>query len=774
MLDSPIQLAELLLGLNAVQNEHGCNLKALRRPGNARGLQIHHPNHLQVSSVAWCTLHVVWLYVVGKKQPQLAQPDPDYEGDDDFLDELGKAALEDYELTQRSPQLQTGHSNPAQSTSQFIREPVKESGSQLNLLRSELNAKTEKLQELEEKGYEKDGEVKLLRSELKKKDDQLRELHSKIVSEQKQKEEQFERETKSLSTQLEFKEQELAALKERCSSLELRHKQQPSTSHTSPILHSRPPQRQGEPKSSEKTNFLSTENFMPLSQMSQTDITPVHIAHVSKKIKPDQVNVERRSPNLKSTPIPTRNTDTASTDSNVTSKEQGSKSSTPQQSEKSADPSLKTPDEYKPIHLNVPSLEVSSRELLMLLAHPELLKIPTMDDDSDNSSDKEQSSTSQKKEAATSSLPGLFSLLHIPSSSSSKSTSFSSGTGMTTPVSRLQHNVTPPSAGTSLSGPSLEQSSDSLPKTPIRKSRLQLHKPHTCGHTDMSRSRLRVAPDDFPLRKTLSASNTPIHERTTTPAVVTSEPEKISQGLLDSVDVDGLTGSILSLLTDGDTSTVLSMLNQSYDSLTPTSFPSFPPSLSSSTTHPDYLTRDIKTPSVEVRLLEDIGSVVVRYVTEQMEQARASAISAASNFSDLDSVDTQSPKSSIGGSTTSSSKNGTDLIEPSKADQTFVCQSLGILETLVTYSRHAREQLTAPLPPKYTLEDETATETLETKLSKVAREKRKEERVEDDTSEMESSEDTTEQPSTSKPKVIVSFKTACVHFKLCSIYRHVM
>lgn len=717
------------------------------------------------------------MYFVGKRQPQSAQQLTDYEGDDELFDELGKAALDVYQLTQRSPQHHVTHSKHAPSTSdqkQFVGEPAKESGkvdSELNLLRSELNEKTEKLQELEEKEYEKDGEVKLLRSELKKKDDQLRELHSKIVSEKKHKEEQFERETKSLSTQLEFKQQELAALRERCSSLELRHKQQPSITHTSPIPHSRMPQKQGEPHSSQKTDFLSTENFMPLSQMSQSDITPVHVAHVSKKIKPDQAERKRGPIPLQSSPVQTQNIDTekVSTDSNVTNRtEQEANSkfqnfSTPQHREKSTIPSVKNPDESTLIHLNIPPLEVSSRELLMLLAHRDLLKIPSFDDENDNSTDKEQSVTSQKKETTTSSLPGLFSLLHIPSSSSSRPTLFLSGAGMTTPVSRLQHNMTPPSAGTSMSGPSLEQSSDSLPRTPIRKSRLQLHnKPHTCSRTDMSRSWLRVAPDDFPLRKTLSASNTPFCERTTSSAaVITSgEPQQISQSLLDSVDVDSLTGSILSLLTDGDSSTVISMLNQSQGARTPTPFPSFPPSLSSTTAAhpPTYLTREGETPSVEVRLLSDIGGVVVRYVTEQMEQARASAMNAASNFSDLDSIDTQSPKSSLGSSTTSSSRNGVDLIEPSKADQSFVCQSLGILEILLVYSRHAREQLTAPLPPKYTLEEEMAADILESKLSKVAKEKRKVERVEDGESEMESSEDTTEQPIQSKPKVIIFLK----------------
>ena len=709
------------------------------------------------------------------------------------MDELGSAALDVYEQTQRTPQhvrarsvsdsrqeprqlatelsLPTGsgaapavaHSKHAQTRSThegsstewkeirgsatgddsgqptLVGEPGE---SELSQLRSELREKAERLCLLEEKGYEKEGEVKLLRSELKKKDDQLRELHGRFTSEQRQKEEQVAREKNSLATQLEFKEQELATLRERCSSLEQRQRRRSSLTLASPAPVSRLPQKPADGHGSQKkTDFLSTETFMPLSQMSQSDVTPVHVAgHVSKR---ERIEAKGLAATSQPSPVPSQVTprvenvegEETSGVRNRLGQVASSKpphSSTPQSGDKMDVASPSTPNDSGLVRLNVPPLEVSGHELLMLLADKELLKVPSFKDENDEEDSTNKEESASQSADTPSSLPGLFSLLHIPppSSSSSSSSLFSSkstlfsslGGTVTTPVSRFhQHVATPPSVGTSASIPSTsEMSSDSLPRTPARKSKLQLHhKPHTCSRTDLSRSRTRAAPDDFPLRKALSASNTPVHESTTmaTLPVTDSEEQQVSRTLLKSVDVESLTGSILSLLTDGDTSTVMSMLNQSSTSRTPTPFPSLPPSLANSAQQPPSCFArgggGGESPSVEIKLLLDLGGIVERYVAEQTELARASAMNTTLDF---DSLDTQSPKSSLGSSTaTSSSRNGAELNEPSRADQSFVCRSLEILETLVMYSRQAREQLTAeplPLPPKCLLEDEAA-ETLD-------------------------------------------------------------
>ena len=568
---------------------------------------------------------------------------------------------------------------------------------------------SKRLKELEEKGYERDGEVKMLRTELKKKEDLLRETHSRLVSEHRQKEDEFSRRARSLSTQLEFKEQELSSLREKCSTLEQRHKNQASVVHTSPIPHSRPPQKPG-PSGQKNSDFLSTETFMPLSQMSQADITPVHVSSVPKRVsREDSTPQAKRSTTQESPHTPGPSTRAA-----------GATNHEP----RTTPPSLKTvsPEFEEPPLLRLPPREMSSRELLMLLARPELLNVPKFRDKDDEDSPEEDSdSSSLLLESDGSSLPGLFSLLHIPQSSTSSARStphLPSGAGLTTPVSKL-HETTPTSAGNSISNPSSEQSYDSnTPSTPVRKSRPHFRgrPPHTCGRTDMFRA--RVAKEDFPLRKAQSASNTPTHESSSDPLLSEREPEGVSQSLLDSLNVESLAESVRSMLTDSD----FSILSQSgFSSHTTTPFPSEPPSLSPSMAPPDCGIRDGDSPGVEVQLLEHIGDVVIHYVAEQMDQAQSS--NGASNNSEHESVSEntqQSPKSSVGSNTASSSRNSSDLNRPSKADQSFLHRSLGVLETLLKYSSKARDQLIGPLPPKYSLDDEVAPTVLETELNREA------------------------------------------------------
>ena len=641
-----------------------------------------------------------------KKQPKPAEQFLD---DEEEFDQLGTAALEEYELTQRPKEVvASSHTasvvgssrgspaavlGPLTATVQQQQPYSLPAGGASAEADDRVKELSEKLQEMEEKGYERDGEVKLLRTELRKKEEQLREMHVRLVSEHKQKEEEYSQKAKSLSTQLEFKEQELVALRERCSSLEQRQKNQLSLVHTSPIPHSRPPKRPMGQSEEKNRDFLSTKTFMPLSQMSQVDVTPVHISTVSK-----------RGPAI---PEATR--------------------VTPQQSSSVTGLSLSLagvvnhePDTRavvsSELELRLPPQEMSSRELLTLLAQPELLKIPKFRSESDEDSTETESDSNSPLEPENVSLPGLFSLLHIPQSSSSSAHSmplFSSNVGLVTPLSKLQETTTPTSGGSSLAK---ELSYDSTtPATPTRKSRLQLHRqpPHTCARTDMFRT--RVVREDFPLRKAQSASNTPTHDSSADPLLPEREPEGISQTLLDSLNVESLTESVRSMLTDSTFSVLSQGMSSSH---TTTPLISEPPSLSPSMAPPDCGVRDEDTPNVEVQLLDHLGDVVIRYVAEQMEQAQAFA--AASNHSDHESVSegSQSPMSSISSNTASSTRNSSDLNQPSKADQSFLHHSLCVLETLLKYSRRARDKLTASPPPKYSLEDEVAPTRLETELAR--------------------------------------------------------
>ena len=578
---------------------------------------------------------------------------------------------------------------------------------------------SEKLKELEEKSYKRDGEVTLLRNELKKKEEQLREMHMRLVSEHQQKEDEFTRQTNSLSTQLEFKEQELAAFRERCSSLEQRQKNQSSVIHTSPVPHSSRPQK---PSGQNSSEFLSTETFMPLSQMkSQGEVTPIHVSSAAKRSS-HVLGTERQGTSeakrvvprqLSPTPGPSRATAGLNTH-----EAKGSEAS--QEAQGAGKLYRSCSPEPSELVFNLPPPEISSQELLMLLARPELLKVPRLKNEDEDSAEAEDESSSLL-EAESSSLPGLFSLLHIPqsSSSSTRSTPLFPSSELNTPVSKFQ-NTTPASAGnSSMSNPSLEASSDSFtPSTPARKSRLQLHgrQPHTCARTDMSRSRLTE--DNFPLRKAQSAANTPIHERSLPDTIVEREPEGISQSLLDSLNVESLTGSIRSMLTDRDLS--IFSHQSGFSSLPNTPFPSAPPSLSDSIEQPNCGFHNGDSPTVEMQLLEHIGDVVIQYVREQTDQAHSTAAS-TSNYSEHDSFNsTQSPKSSLGSNTASSTRNTADLNEPSKADQSFLYRILIVLHTLLTYSSKARDQLIAPLPPKYSLDDEVGPTVLEAELTEEA------------------------------------------------------
>ena len=772
--------------------------------------------------VFMCTLLYLIHSVAGpsderqSKVQRQVQPISIDEGDD-YLDELGAAALEQYELTQRerSPSSPPPHlalhsqAREATTTGQMARgsSVQKMSHSQMgqpissweqqqkasheggSSSASEKGQHMERIKKLEELSYKRDGEVKLLRTELGKKDEQFREMHSKLLSEQKVKEEQFLREKKSLSTQLQFKEQELAALRERCASLEHRQKQQ-SGSQSSPLPQSRPPQKQagaeGLPRGKKQSEFPSTETFMPLSQMSSSDVTPVHVAqrrrpshaHSTKSVSPEGMDT-RQAPPTRHSPsrspsgragksaesgedrlaAPEPSSAPSSRGSQSLRSQRSSHSCMPAAAKSKPSPSSK----YAPLHLCVPPLEMSSRDFLMLLFQSDLLKLPPLETGADSPADgAEQSdpkdapsapsetSLSPALQEASSFLPGLLSLRHIPHSPSPSSAPFPSST--TTPVSTPKAHLPLSSSSFSLSpstsSHTVDMSADSLPRTPIRKSKLQLHhKPHTCAHTDMTKSRTRLAQDDFPLRKAISASNTPLRGQ----AASAESEATVSSSLIDSVNTDSLQKNIFALLRAGDSSKVSSMFSGVKSQYKSSRLGSTP--LSGSGIWGSHGDAD-DSPCVETQLLLNLGDIVVCYVTDQMEKARASVMSGpntSSHLSDLDSADTQSPKSSLGSSSVSS-RGSSELSLPSKADQSFLCRCLGLLETVVTYSKLAREQLSAPPPPVFDFNDVTPS-ALETKLEQVQRARLVEEEEEEEEEAEGSMAVTADENDTNKPRV---------------------
>lgn len=255
---------------------------------------------------------------------------------DDELDDIGTAALEQYELTQRDPgqhrsptpgsdPIPMSHSTAPGSTSSVALEwqsrgvgtsqsrgswqnPYieKKSSVQQPTVISESSAVSqssedyhEQIKQLQEQNYTKDGEVKVLRGEkerlmgeLRKKDEQMQNVQSRLLSEKQTIQEQLTKEKDTLATRLQFRDQELQAkeqqllMKEKeLAKLRERLGQQKSGAsvsgaplsssamYTPKVMSSIGSAHHG----SRPSEFLSTETFMPLSQMTSGDVTPVQV-----------------------------------------------------------------------------------------------------------------------------------------------------------------------------------------------------------------------------------------------------------------------------------------------------------------------------------------------------------------------------------------------------------------------------------------------------------------------------------------------------------------
>ena len=692
--------------------------------------------------------------------------------EEDGLDELGTAALEQYELTQRehsntpspipgplpvspfrapipassSINQPAGTSfrasthapnpnpilsgtqkwgNPYQSHTNQPQQSVAEGGIHRNEstnvptssptpstnLEVEKQEFAERIRHLQEQNYTKDGEVKVLRSEkerlvgeLRKREEQMHELHTRLLSEQKTKEQQLSKEKASLSTQLQFKEQEVLALRQKCALLE--QKQRPSLQPVSPVPSSVLPQtisssiksRSLSSSASKEAQvcFLSTETFMPLSQMATTEVTPVQVGQKRSSQDGGEDFAVNNTPKLKSAKrsptvedrngvhaskkviITTSNTSIAPPSltelSSVEEVQHPSQRNTPLRD--------RIQDSDPPVVLKVPNKELDGAQLLMLLIQYDLLKVPEFVS-RDLSSDEEQSATEQQPDdlddepsESSTKLTGLLSLLNLRQQSQDSFTVFPNI--LTTPISadesgNLQDSFT--------SYKVLNPKRGNAPHTPVRKLNIRPPKPHTCGRTDVSKSRSRQAVAG-PM-KALSASNTPVLSHSLL-------GEDVNASLAGSIDRSELEKNIASFLRCADSSK-FSRMGSSISSLSPISF-------SAVTRSPDPSTL----------LLHQIGDIIVQYHSDQLAKAKASTLN-ASGLLDVgeivDSSSITSPKSSVG--STISSKTSSELTSPPKADQDLASQALELLEILVTYSKAVREQILMQ-PPKFSMDSRSS------------------------------------------------------------------
>ena len=760
---------------------------------------------------------------------KLAKTDEDPFDEDDELDNLGTAALEQYELTQRgvattgvsrSPtpvsdpiiDIPLSQSMPAAtssraldphkhrtgpSTSKAARSgwlnPYREASSSTAAASSTAaGASTgesskeyqERVRQLQEENFTKDGEVKVLRGEkerlmgeLRKKEEMMNNIQKQLLSEKQSIEEQLTKEKQTLATKLQFRDQELQAKEQELMKLREKLEQQKSaaSSKSTPLSTSAAAALKPVPgvggatqrvraTPSGKSEFLSTETFMPLSQMASGNVTPVQVGLKRGATATAGIEEERgernarkkvmrgdsKSPSISPSGRGTSSRGVSPAPSTLPGKYGESRKATKSPLKDSRDssrrvgkePRLEEEEEEQSWRLNIPPMEPTGAQLLMLLVQRDLLKIPTFprpfdlsQDYFDDEGNDQPSTDSPSSKSADSEQPqkltGLLSLLQLDTSGSRATSStmpqFSSSelTSSSDSQSSEEHSIM--SATESLMdqapGPSgldspvalnlpgtpttTSMATATTATTPARRSKLQLAKAHTLARTDLTRARTQHH-QTSDLVKSHSVSNSPScfggggggkwFEEVTTSSLHTS----INRGDLEK--------SIAALLRSADPSTEMSTLSSLQFSSDIVANPFS--SLSASCTQLD----DTSSSCSVVGLLKQLVDVVCQYFNDQQSKAQAAASSNTSHYvlidSDhLDSSSISSPKSSIGTSSTISSKTSSDLTSPLEADQQLASQALEFIETLATYSKRVRQQLLVK-PPEFFIPDSRPSSSL--------------------------------------------------------------
>ena len=586
----------------------------------------------------------------------------------------------------------TGSQNVSCGTAKYL--PVPSAISENS--EPETKGYAERIQQLQEQNYTKEGEVKVLRSEkqrllgeLKKREEQMHELHTRLLSEQQTRERQLSREKEALSTQLQFKEQELLALRQKCAILENKPKSSsvpPSPVHstvllpkTSSSISSRPQSR-----STKEVQFLSTETFMPLSQMGPTEVTPVHVGQKRSSLDGGQEFTEnsatkpkivKRSPPV--SPSEARGSSQSSKkESTIESSNLTELSKAQEPQEKASSSTVHFQESDPTVVLKVPNKELSGAQLLMLLIQHELLEVPEFvtcsgEETSANEQqpDNLRNMEDEPSEESPRRLTGLLSLLHLGQRTQDSFTVFPNI--LATPISANESQDSFTSY--KVMNPNLENT----PRTPVRRLTIRPPKPHTCARTDISKTRSRLA--GVVPGKALSTSNTPIQSH-----LLLGEE---TSALANSVDKSGLEKSIASLLRSADSSKFV-QLGSGISALSPISVVS-------------------QSPDPSTHLLHQIGDIIVQYHSDQLSKAKASASNVSGYLSDLGENLDSSSVASPSVSSTISSKTSSELTSPPKADQDLASQALELLEILVTYNKAAREQILMR-PPQFLIDSRSS------------------------------------------------------------------
>lgn len=726
----------------------------------------------------------------------------------DELDLIGISALEDYESTQRESHSQNSipgilepngipvsHSIPTQHSggvdykfsvekgkeenAQIMlnfppdetRSPIcanaKQSGTSLSAAVKGASADSEihleaKVLYLQEQNYTKDGEVKVLRGEkerlereLKKKSEQLECIQTQLNSEKRDRELAAAKEKDSSLTRLQFKEQELLSLQDRCAELERKCQQdQLSQSlNTSLASLSRMPIKSQPlrtcPQSTNKKNslyrvresngdhvstasqnttteFLSTETFMPLSQLNSGGdrgiggliSVPVEPSRPARKGRQQQPKGSSRRGYTRNAcgqnkSGATRSRSISPVPSEMKSMKRKSRSGDGHfsRSEGILEPGLEiyamqsNPTSYEaspplpplslpkiekdlPLVLSVPGRELDGDKILMLLIKGNLQKPPSLISAQQmeqkphtlrvgtTSSGSNQPSQLQPQNEIT----GFLSLLshatkHFPSSFSS---SFGNAPH-STPVVTLFHSPSSPSS------PLLASTSipDISPlRTPSRKQSLIPAKPHTLARTNLAQGRVRQNSCLLMSAriKSFSATNTPIRA----PPLPLRHQQSISGSLISSISADSLHNSMGELLASSEISQFAFL----------------------SSHHQRMGRKRVEREGRHggngylnvIKIFLEVGNLIVKYNEEQMCKIRSlqtSAFSSSSSEGSSECLDTSllmSPRSSSKASSISE-LSSSSFFSPTTGNQQLLTDTLYTLETLVAYSKQVREQI---------------------------------------------------------------------------------
>lgn len=506
------------------------------------------------------------------------------------------------------------------------------------------------MDQLREENFTKDGEVKVLRSEkerllreLRKREEQLQKTHSKFTSEKRDIETKLSRENDSLTAKLQFQDQEIASLREKCLLLEQKSKM--SLGAPRPVPISKPIKTSSKASTSPTTAFLSTESFMP--QIDSAEVTPIHVK--SKRTNRERsVSIsDKRTTDTKPKKSRVSHSPTA-TPSDSLSGKKGSKSTNKPPEPTGVDPSLV---------LKVPGEELDNAQLLMLLVRPDLLKPPVFESetteesspppvvvtsDKDSPSSEDDESSQYNPEDSPNSLSGLLSLLRVEPKSP--------GTFSTTNDASDSSMMSSPSAS-----------------TPIAHKKGVVPKLATS-----SKSRLE--------QTTSSANYTPSY----------GHDMRLST-LLGSVDKKGLEKSIGDLLQSADKSAI--------SRATGTSFcPSRLHSKMTENSNLKLLMRNIAATVVQYHT--DQSAKAKGPANTSISDAGGDTTDSGASLGSQKSI-----SKSISSSTNSlTSKTSSELLVPLKCDQRLVSKFLEMLETLVTYYRSVREQILFQSPSKLDLD----------------------------------------------------------------------